>query len=63
MNSGYILTFESSRFTDGLDMRYESKREIKYESIEVFGMSTWMNGVAIIETGKARKKRKVGKWK
>lgn len=30
-----------------------------YDSIEVFGMSNWMNGVAIIEMGKTGEKRKL----
>lgn len=29
---------------------------------EVFDVSNWMNGVAIIEMGKTGEKRKVGKW-
>lgn len=59
MNSAFIQKFESPRFTDGFGMRYESNREMTYDSIEVFGMSNWMNGVAIIEMGKTDEKRKV----
>ena len=37
-DSAYILKVESPWFTDGFGLRYESKREIKYDSIEAFGV-------------------------
>ena len=50
---------ESPRFTDGSGPRYESKREIKYDSTEVSGVSNWMHRVATIETGETGEKKKL----
>ena len=37
-DSANILKAESPRFTDGFGLRYESKREIKYDSVEASGV-------------------------
>lgn len=58
MNSAYILKVESPRFTDSFGVKCEQGK-IKCDFLEVFDVSNWMNGVAIMEMGKTAEKRKL----